>query len=60
MSLKLGDNTISDILKRSGGTGGTTDYTDLENKPNINGVELIGNKTLSDLGFIQKMKLTVR
>ena len=51
MSLKLGDNTISDILKSSGGTGGTTDYTDLENKPSINGVELIGNKTSSDLGI---------
>ena len=36
-----------------GGTGGTTDYTDLENKPSINGVELIGNKTSSDLGIKQ-------
>lgn len=31
-------------------SGGTTDYTDLTNKPTINGVELTGDKTLRDLG----------
>lgn len=31
------------------GSGGTTDYKSLENKPTINGVELIGNKTSGDL-----------
>lgn len=31
------------------GSGGTTDYNVLENKPQINGIELIGNKTSSDL-----------
>lgn len=31
------------------GSGGTTNYNDLENKPSINGVELIGNKTSGDL-----------
>lgn len=31
---------------------GTTDYTDLENKPSIGGIPLSGNKTLSDLGAI--------
>ena len=36
----------------SGGTGGTTNYNDLLNKPSINGVELSGNKSLSDLGII--------
>lgn len=35
----------------SGGGGGTSDYTDLENKPSINGVTLTGNKTTSDLGI---------
>lgn len=30
-------------------TSGTTDYNDLENKPQINGVELKGNKTSGDL-----------
>lgn len=32
--------------------GGTTDYTDLTNKPSINSVTLSGNKTASDLGLI--------
>jgi hypothetical protein len=34
----------------SGGGGGTTDYSELTDKPTINGVELDGNKTSSDLG----------
>ena len=39
-------------LKNSGGgTGGTTNYNDLTNKPQINGVELSGNKTSDDLGI---------
>lgn len=36
----------------SGGGGtGTTNYSDLTNKPKINNVELKGNKTLEDLGI---------
>ncbi len=35
----------------SGGGGGTSDYNDLDNKPRINGVELSGNKSGSDLGL---------
>ena len=31
--------------------GGTADYNSLENKPSINGVELLGNKSTSDLGI---------
>ena len=31
-------------------TGGTNDYNDLVNKPSIEGVELIGDKTLEELG----------
>lgn len=31
--------------------GGTTDYTELENKPQINGVALEGNKTSKDFGL---------
>ena len=31
-------------------TGGTNDYNDLINKPSIEGVELIGDKTLEELG----------
>lgn len=33
------------------GSGGTTDYTQLTNKSQINSVELSGNKSLSDLGI---------
>lgn len=32
------------------GGGGTSDYTDLTNKPKINNVTLAGNKSLSDIG----------
>lgn len=32
--------------------GGTGDYEELENKPSINGVELVGNKTLAQLGIV--------
>ena len=31
-------------------TGGTNDYNDLVNKPSIEGVELVGDKTLEELG----------
>ena len=38
-------------IPTGGGTGGgTTDYTDLSNKPKLNGVILEGNKTLDDIG----------
>lgn len=40
-------------LEISGG-GGTTDYTQLTNKPQINSVELSGNKSLEDLGIPTK------
>ena len=40
----------SDIpLPAEGGTVGTTDYNKLKNRPSINGVELIGNKTSGEL-----------
>ena len=35
----------------TGSGSGTTDYFDLTNKPSINGIELSGNKTLTDLGI---------
>ena len=38
--------------------GGTTDYTELSNKPKINGVELDGNKTTKDLGIKIPTKLS--
>lgn len=39
------------FTKFEGGGGGTSDYTDLTNKPKINNVELSGNKSSSDLGI---------
>lgn len=36
------------------GGGGASDYPSLEDKPSINGVELIGDKTSSDLGIYSK------
>lgn len=36
----------------SGGGGGTSDYTNLSNKPQINGNTLAGNKTGTDLGLV--------
>ena len=38
----------ADGSSESGG-GGISNYDDLENKPKINGVELLGDKTNSDL-----------
>ena len=37
-----------------GGSGGTSDYTHLTNKPSINNVTLNGNKSLNDLGIQPK------
>lgn len=36
---------------QAGGGGGTSDYTDLTNKPQINGNTLTGNKTAANLGL---------
>ena len=40
------------ILTTGTSTGGSKDYEELENKPSINNVELVGNKTTSDLGIV--------
>lgn len=61
-SLKSGENiaTINGKNLLEGGniviesTGGVTDYSELSNKPSINGIELVGNKTLSELGIQEK------
>lgn len=50
-TLTAGENiTIINNVISSTASGGTTDYTALTNKPKINNVELIGNKSLQDLG----------
>ena len=41
----------------SGGSSGTSDYTDLTNKPQIGGVTLAGNKSLNDLGIASSSAL---
>lgn len=35
---------------------GTSDYTKLQNKPSINNVELIGNKTAKDLNLQEEVQ----
>lgn len=42
------------LKNESSGSGGTTDYTNLTNKPQINGVNLVGNKTSADLGLVDE------
>ena len=39
------------IKNGGGGGGGTLNYNQLSNKPQINDVELTGNKSLHDLGI---------
>ena len=41
--------TAEGVISAVGGTGGTTDYNALTNKPSINNVTLEGNKTLEEL-----------
>jgi hypothetical protein len=41
------------IAKGNGGTGGTSDYSDLTNKPSINGNQLVGDKTTAQLGITE-------
>ena len=48
-NITIVDNVIS--ATGGSGTGGTSDYNDLENKPKINGVELVGDVSLEDLGI---------
>lgn len=43
-----------------GGGGGTSDYSDLTNKPQINSVTLSGNKSLSDLGIASATDLAAK
>lgn len=55
--VKVGNNlsiTEDGTLSANAGSAGTTDYTQLENKPQINSIELTGNKTLDDLGIQAK------
>lgn len=48
---KKSDKDFDFGWKTGGGGGGSSDYLDLDNKPSINNVELIGNKNAADLGL---------
>lgn len=45
------DETLGKWRERQSGGSGTSDYSALSNKPQIEGVTLSGNKTASDLGL---------
>lgn len=47
----LSDEILLGLIKKNGGGGGTTNYNLLENKPQIAGTELQGDKSLADLGI---------
>lgn len=47
LQLKRDDTVLSSVTIEGG--QGVSDYTELENKPSINGVTLVGNKTTEDL-----------
>lgn len=49
ITLEQEGNTLT--INSTGGSGGTSNYNALTNKPKINNVELNGNKTSSDLGI---------
>lgn len=52
ITTKTGKLTTPNLKGTDGsGTGGTSDYNSLTNQPQIAGVTLAGNKTLSDLGI---------
>ena len=52
-NLKVGDGVTpySSLTPIAGGGGGTSDYSQLSNKPKINGTTLSGDQSASDLGL---------
>lgn len=47
----LFNNNLFSQVSGGGGAGGTTNYDNLTNKPQVNGIVLSGNKTSADLGI---------
>ena len=43
--------TVTGQLARAEQIGGTRNYNDLDNKPSVNTVELVGDRSFSDLGI---------
>lgn len=58
MTQPVGQRNGQLFTKATGG-GGSSDYDDLDNKPQINGVTLSGNKTSSDLSVESRGKITI-
>lgn len=55
----LSGETQKEVIKiGGGGGGGTNNYPTLNNKPSINDVELVGNKTSEELGLASAEDLT--
>lgn len=52
--LYLGNQLITPVVMKTVIGEGVSDYEDLDNKPTINDVELVGNKTLDELGVQPK------
>ena len=51
---------LEHVIALYGGSGGsgTTNYNALLNKPSINGIDLVGNKTLVDLKLLYEEEIT--
>lgn len=45
------EKTLKQLIAAGGGSGGTSDYDQLNNRPSINGNTLTGNKTGANLGL---------
>jgi hypothetical protein len=52
LSKKSDEDFDFEWIDNTGGSGGTTDYNQLNNKPSINGSTLQGNKTAAQLGLV--------
>ena len=49
---------LEHVIALYGGSGRTINYNDLTNKPSINGIDLLGNKTLADLKLLYEEEIT--
>lgn len=55
LNVNLNNGTTLNVgLKTPVGSGGTNNYNYLNNKPQINGIELSGNQSLSDLHIVSE------
>lgn len=55
MTMSGGNSALDmNMNPKQSGTGGTSNYEALTNKPSINDVELVGNKTAKDLGLVDE------